>query len=137
MIEFNSQNEFELKGESAYESWLNTVAEEENRIIQELGYVFCSDAFLLDLNQQYLDHDTFTDIITFDYCEEQFIRGEIYISTDRVRENAVKYEVSYTTELKRVMVHGLLHLCGHGDKGGAEKALMRDMETFYIDKFTS
>ena len=137
MIEFSSQNDFEFEDETSYINWLNKVAEQEDRTIQELGYVFCSDEYLLGLNQQYLDHDTFTDIITFDYCVDKYILGEVYISTDRVQENAVKFKVDFIVELRRVMVHGLLHLCGHGDKEGIEKELMRDMEDHYIAKFSN
>lgn len=136
MIEFNSQNGFKLENEIAYTNWLNNIAESEGREIRDLGYVFCSDNFLLDINQRYLEHDTLTDIITFDYCVEEILSGEIYISTARVKENASQFEVDFKTELNRVMVHGLLHLCGYGDKGDSEKNLMRDKESYYIRQFT-
>jgi len=136
MIEFNSQNAFKLPDESAYINWLSAVAKNENREVQDLGYVFCSDNFLLDLNQRYLEHDTLTDIITFDYCTDEFLAGEIYISTDRVRDNASQFDVDFITELRRIMVHGLLHLCGYGDKDEAEKKLMREKESYYISEFS-
>lgn len=135
MIEFNSQNEFKLVNETAYTIWLNSVAASEDREIQDMGYVFCSDNFLLDINQRYLEHDTLTDIITFDYCVEERLSGEIYISTDRVKENASQFNVEFLTELQRVMVHGLLHLCGYGDKDDSEKQLMREKEAYYISQF--
>lgn len=131
-IEFNSQNGFELDKPEVYEVWLSNTAKAEGYNIGELGYVFCSDEFLWDINQKYLDHDTYTDIVTFDYTEGNIINGEIYISTERVEENAEKFGVSFIYELNRVMVHGLLHLSGYGDKTESEKTLMRSKEDFYI-----
>ncbi|WP_213521088.1 rRNA maturation RNase YbeY [Nonlabens sp.] len=135
MIEFNYQNDFEPIEEWTYTRWLELVAESESKTIGEISYVFCSDEFLLKINQDYLNHDTFTDIITFDYCEEGLINGEIYISTDRVKENASSFGVSVINELHRVMAHGLLHLCGYGDKSEAEAQLMRDKENEKIGMF--
>ncbi len=131
-IEFNSQNDFELADRDNYQSWLIDTAKAEGFTIGELGYVFCTDEFLWDINQKYLDHDTYTDIVTFDYTEGDIINGEIYISTERVEENAVKFGVSFKYELTRVMVHGLLHMSGFGDKTDDEKTLMRSKEDFYI-----
>lgn len=132
MIEFASQNEFELGSESNTERWLKSVALKEGYGIGELNYVFCDDEYLLDLNKRYLDHDTFTDIITFDYTENDEINGEVYISIDRVGENAETYNASFDDELNRVMVHGLLHLCGYADKTEEEKAGMRSKENEYL-----
>lgn len=136
MIEFNSQNDFVLANEATYRNWLSIVAKKEDHEIQDLGYVFCSDNFLLDINQRYLEHDTLTDIITFDYCVDKNLSGEIYISTQRVAENAISFGVDTNTELRRVMVHGLLHLCGYGDKEDIEKELMREKESYYMGLFT-
>lgn len=135
MIELNYQNDFEHLDALIYTKWLDLVAVSETKTIGEVSYVFCSDAFLLQINLDYLGHDTFTDIITFDYCEEGLINGEIYISTDRVKENASSFGVSLTNELHRVMAHGLLHLCGYGDKSEAEAQLMRDKENEKIGMF--
>tara|TARA_R110000850_G_scaffold184197_2_gene309770 strand:- start:1414 stop:1833 length:420 start_codon:yes stop_codon:yes gene_type:complete len=135
MIELNYQNDFEQLDALIYTKWLDLIAGSETKTIGEVSYVFCSDAFLLQINQDYLGHDTFTDIITFDYCEEGLINGEIYISTDRVKENASSFGVSLTNELHRVMAHGLLHLCGYGDKSEAEAQLMRDKENEKIGMF--
>lgn len=135
MIELNYQNDFEQVDELIYAKWLEGIATSESKTIGEISYVFCSDEFLLKINQDYLDHDTFTDIITFDYCEEGLINGEIYISTDRVKENASNFGVSFINELQRVMAHGLLHLCGYGDKTEAEAQLMRDKENEKIGMF--
>jgi len=125
MVEFNYQTDFDLGEEQRYAVWLDSIASSEFRTLGDLSYVFCSDEFLLDLNLKYLNHDTLTDIITFDYCDEDLIHGEIYISIDRVKDNAVDYGVDMLTELHRVMSHGLLHLCGYGDKSTEQKAAMR------------
>lgn len=135
MIELNYQNDFKQLDELVYTKWLLSIAASEKKTIGEISYVFCSDEFLLQINQDYLDHDTFTDIISFDYCEDGLINGEIYISTDRIEENAVNYGVSLTNELHRVMAHGLLHLCGYGDKSEAEAQVMRDKENEKIGMF--
>lgn len=132
MIEFNSQNEFQLDKEDQVLNWLNSVAEMENHQVGELGYVFCSDEYLLDINIQYLDHDTYTDIVTFDYKEGTVLNGEMYISTERVADNAEQFSVSFDSELRRVMVHGLLHMCGFGDKTDEDAKLMRAKEDEYL-----
>lgn len=135
MIEFNYQNNFEPLGDLEYSNWLNAVATSEDKTIGNLSYVFCSDDFLLEINQSYLNHDTYTDIITFDYNEDGLLSGEIYISTDRVVENALRFRESETDELHRVMVHGLLHLCGYPDKTDEEKDVMRKLENEKIKMF--
>ncbi|AZQ43140.1 rRNA maturation RNase YbeY [Nonlabens ponticola] len=135
MIEFDSQNNFEFSSPKNYIEWLNRVADSENCSIKSLNYVFCSDEFLLDINQQHLNHDTFTDIITFDYSVDDVLEGEIYISTDRVNENAFIYNVSQDDELRRVMVHGLLHMIGYGDKTDEESAKMRLLESQKMQMF--
>ncbi|WP_442847060.1 rRNA maturation RNase YbeY [Leeuwenhoekiella sp. H156] len=132
MIEFNSQNEFQIDKEDQVLNWLNSVAEMENHQVGELGYVFCSDEYLLDINIQYLDHDTYTDIVTFDYKEGTVLNGEMYISTERVADNAEQFSVSFDSELRRVMVHGLLHMCGFGDKTDEDTKLMRAKEDEYL-----
>ena len=98
-----------------------------------LTYVFCSDPYLHKMNVEYLNHDTFTDIITFNYCENTIISGDIFISVDRVRENALKYDVLFEDELDRVIVHGVLHLIGYNDKSKEEQAEMRGKEEFYLN----
>lgn len=133
MIEFSSQNDFVFEDETKASQWLNAIAILEDYEIGELGYVFCSDAFLLDINIQYLDHDTYTDIVTFDYTEGSVLHGEMYISTDRIAENASDFGVSFDTELRRVMAHGLLHMCGYGDKTDDEINTMRTKEEACLD----
>ncbi|MEY4384285.1 MAG: hypothetical protein RI995_1827 [Bacteroidota bacterium] len=113
-------------------SWLQNVAKEEGKKIGELNYVFCSDSYLLEMNQQYLNHNTLTDIITFDQSDNPtIVEGDIYISFDRVKENGSSLQ-SEKTELYRVMVHGLLHLLGYKDKKIEEQQLMRSKEDYYL-----
>ena len=132
MIEFSSQNDFVLEQSERVDSWLKAAALKESYGIDSLGYVFCSDDFLLEINQQFLDHDTLTDIVTFDYTEGTILNGEIYISTDRVADNAKDFNVDFDTELRRVIIHGLLHMCGYGDKTEEEKLQMRSKEDEYL-----
>ena len=132
MIEFSSQNDFVLEQSERVESWLKAAALKESYGIDSLGYVFCSDDYLLEINQQFLDHDTLTDIVTFDYTEGTILNGEIYISTDRVADNAKDFNVDFDTELRRVIIHGFLHMCGYGDKTDDEKSNMRKKEDEYL-----
>lgn len=135
MISFDTQNKFMLERPLEWASWLEGVLVQEGYTLGELCYVFCSDEYLLDLNQKFLSHDTLTDIITFDYNVGKTINGEVYISTERVAENCAQYKVPMTHELARVAVHGVLHLCGYKDKSEEELALMRQREDFWISKF--
>lgn len=131
---FNQQLNYTLKNKTALRSWFNAVAENENYAIEELNYIFCDDAFLLEMNVHYLKHDTLTDVITFDNAiENKKIIGDIYISIERIKENAAKYKVTASNELHRVMVHGLLHLCGFKDKSPATKKAMTTKEDFYLN----
>lgn len=125
---FNKGTTFKLPRPRKTSNWITRIARSEGSEIGELNYVFCNDKFLLGINQQYLNHDTLTDIITFDMGEGDVIEGEIYISIPRVRENSRLQRVSFTDELDRVMIHGLLHLLGYSDKGARRKALMRKKE---------
>ncbi|WP_028377093.1 rRNA maturation RNase YbeY [Leeuwenhoekiella sp. MAR_2009_132] len=133
MIEFDSQNDFSLDLEEQTRNWIKATALKESYGIEMLEYVFCSDEYLLQINEQFLKHDTFTDIVTFDYTENKLLNGEMYISTDRVAENAETFGVSFNTELRRVIIHGLLHMCGYGDKTDEEKVVMRAKEDFYLN----
>ena len=117
--------------------WLNEVAPNEGKITSEITLIFCSDEHLLEMNRQYLNHDYYTDIITFDYSEEGEISGDLFISVDRVYDNAVLNSVSRDNELKRVCVHGVLHLCGFGDKSEEDAMVMRAKEDYYLDKYVS
>jgi probable rRNA maturation factor len=114
-------------------SWLKNVIRAEGKVLKELNYIFCSDVFLTTINLQYLHHNTLTDIITFDTSEDnESIAGEIYISIDRVRENAVKFNATFDKELNRVMAHGILHLLGYSDKTPQQKKIMRKKEDAYL-----
>ena|SRR5687768_5555818 len=119
---------FSLKKKAAVIKWIETVIRKEKKQLGEIHFIFCSDAFLLKLNKQYLNHTTFTDIITFDYSEGKKLNGEIYISIPRVKENAKKFEVAFEHELHRVMIHGVLHLCGYKDKTKSQKKKIREKE---------
>ena len=136
MIHFCTENiTFSLKEKLKHKAWLNEVAKQEGKRILELTYVFCSDDYLLQINQEYLNHDTLTDIVTFDNSEDpNKIEGDIFISIDRVKENGEKLGTS-ETELERVMVHGLLHLLGYKDKKKEDKAVMTEKEDFYIKQY--
>ncbi|MEN9296858.1 MAG: hypothetical protein RLZZ197_82 [Bacteroidota bacterium] len=136
MIHFCTEDiTFSLKEKLKHKAWLNEVAKQEGKKILELTYVFCSDEYLLQINQEYLNHDTLTDIVTFDNSEDpKKIEGDIFISIERVRENGNKLGTS-ETELERVMVHGLLHLLGYKDKKKEDKALMTEKEDFYIKQY--
>ena len=129
MISFQAQHiSFKLKQQRHVKNWLLKIAEKEKKEIAELNYVFMDDAHLIEHNIQYLNHATYTDIITFDYCVANQISGDILISIERVRENAIKFGVEFESELKRVMAHGMLHLCGYKDKKAADVAIMRRKE---------
>ena len=114
-------------------AWIRDVIKAENKSLGELNYIFCSDGFLASVNLQYLHHNTLTDIITFDTSEDiRFIEGEIFISIDRITENALKFKASFYDELHRVMVHGVLHLLGYSDKTSQQKKIMRKKEDAYL-----
>lgn len=122
----------QLIQEETIRYWLNKVAEKEGFVIDELNYIFVTDNYLLQINREYLQHDYLTDIITFDYVENHQVKGDIFISIDRVKDNAQDFQVSTTEELNRVMVHGLLHLMGYNDHSDKQKAEMRKKEDSYL-----
>jgi rRNA maturation RNase YbeY len=136
MIAFLTEDiTFELKEKLKHKAWLKDAAKAEGFKIGELNYIFCSDVYLLDINQKYLGHDTLTDIVTFDNSEEpKMIEGDIFISIERVRENALKFDTA-ASELKRVMIHGLLHLAGYKDKDKAQKELMTIKENEHLKTY--
>ena len=135
MIEYHYELPFELENEAAFSKWIAKVVAGEGQKISLLSYVFCTDEYLLELNRQFLDHDTLTDILTFPYKDPSGIKGEVYISVNRVRENAKELNVEFTEELKRVMIHGVLHLLGYTDGTKEEKEIMRRLEDVKIDMF--
>ena len=123
---------FELKQKLQNNRWLKMVAGSEMRRIGAINIIFCSDNYILDVNMKYLQHDYFTDIITFDYCEKDILSGDLFISIDSVRENAQFYGTDFVDELNRVMVHGLLHLIGYDDHKEEDIAVMRQKENYYL-----
>lgn len=125
---------FDLPGEEKLSAWLLSVAEAEGKPVREINYIFCSDERLLGINLEFLDHDDYTDIITFDYSDASRMQGEIYISSERVAENARTNGVSFFHELCRVMVHGVLHMAGYKDKTPEDEAIMRQKEDFYLSQ---
>jgi len=114
--------------------WLNNIIINENKNIGEIVFVFCTDEFLLAKNIKYLNHDFLTDVITFDYCDDNLIAGDVLISAERVKENAKIFKVKFLNELQRVMVHGLLHLLGYNDKTKKEREMMQKKEDYYLLK---
>jgi len=132
---FEQDISFKLKDKRKVKQWLKATIEAEGFALDDLTYIFCSDAYLLQINQQYLDHDTYTDIITFDNSvEAQDINGDIFISIDRIHENAVKFGQTFTDELHRVIVHGVLHLLGYKDKTPNDNKKMTQKEDEYLGK---
>ncbi len=135
MISFNYETEFILGDEMIFSEWLSRAILSENKIEGEINYIFCDDEYLLKLNERYLSHDTLTDIISFDYSVGNELHGDIFISIERVQENAHDFQVTLHEELKRVMVHGLLHYCGYKDKTAEDELLMRTKENEKIKMF--
>ena len=130
---FQEDIRFELKQKMLNNRWLKMVAGSEMRRLGAINIIFCSDNYILDVNMKYLQHDYFTDIITFDYCEKDVLSGDLFISIDSVRENAQFYGTEFADELNRVMVHGLLHLIGYDDHSEADIAVMRQKEKYYLE----
>jgi rRNA maturation RNase YbeY len=135
MISFNYETQFTLENETAYEDWISRIIESEGFDIGEINYIFCDDDYLLKINQEYLKHDTLTDIISFDYSVGNILQGDIFISVERVADNAKDFKVAFDNELKRVLSHGVLHYCGYKDKSPADVAIMRKKEDEKIKMF--
>jgi rRNA maturation RNase YbeY len=139
MISFNYETSFKLARKSDYSKWLSLVIRSEGKKEGNINYIFCDDDFLVEINQQYLNHNTLTDIISFDYSVGNELHGDIFISVQRVRDNASEFEVSFEEELKRVMVHGVLHYCGYKDKSAKDEKEMRlkedeKMKMFHVEQ---
>ncbi len=138
MISFNYETDFELENEAQYEVWISRIIESEGFDEGEINYIFCDDEYLHKINVEYLDHDTLTDIISFDYTVGNLIQGDIFVSVERVKDNANDFNVSFEEELKRVLSHGVLHYCGYKDKSPKDEALMRlkeeeKMQMFHVE----
>lgn len=129
---FAEDTPYQLRKRNLLRQWLQQVVAEHGKKLDELSIVICSDDFLLSVNQEYLNHDYFTDIITFDYGEDNSVSGDVFVSIDRVRDNAKELGLKVTDELHRVLVHGILHLLGYSDKSKAEKQEMRTKEDYCL-----
>lgn len=129
---FNEDIKFDFNQRLSNNRWLKFVAGSELKALGNVNIIFCSDNYILDVNMQYLQHDYFTDIITFDYCEGKTLSGDLFISIDSVRENSVFYGTEFRDELNRVIVHGILHLVGYDDHSDEDIKLMRSKEDYYL-----
>lgn len=132
MISFNYETDFLLEDEKAIASWISNVISSEEFKEYEINYIFCDDEYLHKLNVEFLNHDTLTDIISFDYSVGKIIQGDIFISIERVKDNAKNFNVTFLEELKRVIVHGVLHYCGYKDKTEKDASLMREKENYHL-----
>lgn len=131
---FKEDTAFELPQKNTMKAWLNGIAQTEGRKLGEINYIFCSDEYLLQVNREYLNHDYYTDIITFDNSEtENLIDGDIFVSIERIADNAKTQKTDFDTELRRVLAHGVLHLVGYGDKNPEDEKLMRAKEDYYLN----
>ena len=134
MISFNYETDFNLDEEQGFSDWISNTILEEHCKEGEINYIFCSDDYLHKLNLDFLNHDTLTDIISFDYSVGKELHGDIYISVDRVKENASDFKVSFDDEMARVIIHGVLHYCGYKDKSEDDEKMMRSKEDYYLAK---
>lgn len=133
MITIHSEEvRFDLSKPEETIQWIEQAIQKEGFNVGDITYIFCSDEYLLKLNKEHLNHDTYTDIITFNYCEDQLVNADIFISIDRVKENADEFDVSFENELNRVMIHGILHLVGYNDKNQEQQKEMTSKEDFYL-----
>lgn len=128
--------EFDLPAEEKLTAWLLDIVYKEEKTITQLSYIFCSDEYLLEINKTYLNHDYYTDIITFPYKQGHEIESDIFISIDRIRENAIEYDTTFESELLRVIAHGLLHMSGYGDKTEEDQEKMTEMENQCLDMWS-
>ena len=136
MIKYFSSTDFVINDKPHITSWIEGVINKESRLLEKLVFNFCSDESLLKINKEFLNHDTLTDVITFDYSSSKAVSGEVFISVDRVRENAKEFHQDFNDEIKRVMIHGVLHLCGYNDKTAKDKTLMSEMENRHLAFFS-
>ena len=135
MINFDYETDFKLSNETIFSKWISDVITSESYVLGEINYIFCDDDYLHKINVEYLDHDTLTDIITFDNSIGSIIHSDIVISIERILDNAKDFNIPFDEELKRVVIHGILHLCGYKDKSDSEAALMRLKENEKIEMF--
>jgi len=131
---FFEDTSFKFSGRRNNSTWLKNAVTEEGKKLGDVNIIFCSDPYLLEINKQYLGHDYYTDVITFDYCENDIVSGDVFISVDTVRDNAAFYKAEFKDELSRVMVHGVLHLLGYDDHTEPDQKTMRSKEDYYLAK---
>lgn len=133
MIYFHIEDiDYKLSEKKSTKNWITNCIENEGYKLGDINYILCSDDYLLQINTQYLNHDTYTDIVTFNYCTANIISGDLFISVERVKENSELHKATFETELKRVMIHGVLHLMKYNDKTSEEVLEMRAKEDFYL-----
>lgn len=132
MINFFSENNFQFNKSDQTNKLLKLLLNEEGYELGDLNYIFCNDDYLLNINKQYLNHDYYTDIISFDNTVNKIVYGDIYISTDRVKDNSLTFNTTFENELARIIIHGLLHLCGYKDKSQNDKQIMTQKEDYYL-----
>jgi probable rRNA maturation factor len=135
MINFNYESDFTLANEEAVATWLSAVIVSENKTEGEINYIFCDDEYLHKMNVEFLDHDTLTDVISFDYTMGNKISGDVFVSVERVLDNSKDFNTTFDEELKRVLVHGVLHYCGYKDKSEADEVVMRSKEEEKLTMF--
>ena len=134
MISYNYETQIDIDNEKAISQWILSIISSEGFRPGDINYIFCDDAYLHKINLEYLNHDTLTDIISFDYSVGKKLQGDVFISIERVEDNAKDFGVSFQDELHRVLVHGVLHYCGYKDKSEEDAKQMRDKENFYLDQ---
>jgi len=135
MINYFYEDTSHIEDEEKKTVWIKNIISNENKKLGDINYIFCNDDYILEINKEYLNHDYYTDIITFDYCKENYISGDIFISLQRVLDNTKIHKTNYEDELNRVISHGILHLCGYKDKTEEEQKTMRSKEDFYIKEY--
>ena len=137
MISFNYETDFKLAEELVVSRWVSSAIISEKFVEGDINFIFCTDDYLHRLNVEFLNHDTLTDIISFDYSVGKILHGEVYISIDRARENASAYNVAFDNEVNRLIIHGILHYCGYNDKLEKDALIMRNKENHYLDQLSN
>ena len=131
---FTEDSNYQLKQKIRIKDWIQKTILTENYKTGEINFIFTSDNYLLTINKEYLSHNYYTDIITFNYCENKIVNGDIFISIDTIKNNSARFGVTFTEELHRVMIHGILHLIGYDDQNDEQKAQMREKENYYLER---
>ena len=131
---FNEETKYHLKDRIRLKKWINSVIHSEKNESGVINFIFTSDNYLLNINKEYLSHNYYTDIVTFNYCEKNIINGDVFISIETVKNNSTRFDVTFIEELYRVMIHGILHLIGYDDKSDEEKVVMKEKENYYLER---